>query len=91
LPFEPGGQILDPRRELGRADLADLVAEAALHLRLEPVPLIADPAELGPRDFEIGGQAGGADRGPGPLLTTENCPSSPRSQPGGAKPSCLGS
>lgn len=35
LPFEPGGQVLDPRRELG------------------------------PRDFEVGDQAGGTDRGVG--------------------------
>jgi hypothetical protein len=59
---------LIPGGELGGAGLGDLVAESSLDFCLEPVPLVAGAAELGSRELEVGGQAGGAGGGSGPLL-----------------------
>lgn len=56
LALDPGGQVPDPGRQVGGASLGDLMPQTALDFRLEPVPLIADPAELGPRYLQVGGQ-----------------------------------
>jgi hypothetical protein len=53
--LDPGGQVPDPGGELGGAGLGDLVAEASLDFRLEPVALVADASELGSRQLEVGG------------------------------------
>ncbi|MGW0881256.1 hypothetical protein [Streptomyces sp. NPDC002671] len=61
-PLRGLGQLVNPRHQVRVAELVELMAKAALQCRLELVAFLTQCAGLGPRQFKVGLQAGGARR-----------------------------